>query len=170
LREICPFKKRTPFLCCIYAALAGVLLTEGRGRNKARKMRYNKKNGPVTKVVTRTCAVINPALINRIPVMAPILAPLLGVHFFQGHISLKNGTFCPLFSHDSTFYKDTCLLIRKKKRRLFCMGRTFTVARTDLLHSCPFQLSFSWESNPARVKASGRGAKCYPILKIFAPL
>jgi hypothetical protein len=32
----------------------------------------------------------------------------------------------------------------------------------------------SWESNPARVKASGRGAKCYPrgeypdqILKIF---
>jgi hypothetical protein len=45
---------------------------------------------------------------------------------------------------------------------LLCMGRTFTVARTDLLHNCPFQLSFSWESNPARVKASGRGAKCYP--------
>jgi hypothetical protein len=35
-------------------------------------------------------------------------------------------------------------------------------------------LSVSWESNPARVKASGRGAKCYPrgeypvqILRIF---
>jgi hypothetical protein len=31
--------------------------------------------------------------VNRIPVMAPILAPILGVHFFQGHIFLKNGTF-----------------------------------------------------------------------------
>jgi hypothetical protein len=41
------------------------------------------------------------------------------------------------------------------------MGRTFTVARTGLLHNCPFQLSFSWELAPARVKASGRGAKCY---------
>jgi hypothetical protein len=28
LREICPFKKMTPFLCRIYAALAGVLLIE----------------------------------------------------------------------------------------------------------------------------------------------
>jgi hypothetical protein len=91
--------------------------------------------------------------------MAPILAPLLGVHFFQGHISLKNGTFCPPFSHDSTSFKNMCLLIYRKKRRLICIGRTFTVARTDLLHNCPFQLSFSWESTPARVKASGIGAK-----------
>jgi hypothetical protein len=36
--------------------------------------------------------------INRIPVMAPILAPLLGIHFFRGHISLNNGTFCPLLA------------------------------------------------------------------------
>jgi hypothetical protein len=34
-----------------------------------------------------------------------------------------------------------------------------TIARTDLLHNCPFQLSFSWESALARVKASKRGAK-----------
>jgi hypothetical protein len=42
------------------------------------------------------------------------------------------------------------------------MGRTFTVARTDLLYNCPFQSSFSWESTLARVKASKRGAKLYP--------
>jgi hypothetical protein len=38
---------------------------------------------------------------------------------------------------------------------MLCMGHTFTV-------TCPFQLSCSWESTPACVKASGRGAKCYP--------
>jgi hypothetical protein len=48
--------------------------------------------------------------VNRIPVMAPILAPILGIHFFRGHISLKNGTFCPLFSHDSTSFKNMWLL------------------------------------------------------------
>jgi hypothetical protein len=53
----------------------------------------------------------NTANINRIPVMAPILAPILGVHFFWGHISIKNGTFCPLFSHDSTSFKNMWLLI-----------------------------------------------------------
>jgi hypothetical protein len=43
------------------------------------------------------------------------------------------------------------------------MGHTFTVAQTDLLYyNSPFQLSFSWESTPARVEASYRGAKCYP--------
>jgi hypothetical protein len=34
-------------------------------------------------------------ILNRIPVMAPILAPILGVHFFGEHISLKNETFAP---------------------------------------------------------------------------
>jgi hypothetical protein len=46
--------------------------------------------------------------------MAPILAPILGVHFFRGHISLKNGTFCLLISHDTSSFKDTCFLIRLK--------------------------------------------------------
>jgi hypothetical protein len=36
------------------------VLTELRGRNKPRKIRYNRAtNEPVTKVVTRTCAVVN---------------------------------------------------------------------------------------------------------------
>jgi hypothetical protein len=52
--------------------------------------------------------------VNRIPVMAPLLAPILRVHFFRGHISLKNGTFCPLFSHDSSSFKGTGFLTRLK--------------------------------------------------------
>jgi hypothetical protein len=40
--------------------------------------------------------------LNRIPVMAPILAPAFGVTFLKGRFSLKNGTYCPLFSHDTT--------------------------------------------------------------------
>jgi hypothetical protein len=31
--------------------------------------------------------------LNRIPVMALILAPILGVHSFRGHISLKHENF-----------------------------------------------------------------------------
>jgi hypothetical protein len=46
--------------------------------------------------------------------MAVILRPLLGVHFFGGHISLKNWTICPLFKHDTSSFKDTCLLIELK--------------------------------------------------------
>jgi hypothetical protein len=35
-------------------------------------------------------------------------------YIFSGHISLKNRTYCPLFSHDSTSFKDTCLFIYLK--------------------------------------------------------
>jgi hypothetical protein len=44
--------------------------------------------------------------------MAPILAPILGPHFLGEPISLKNGTFCPLCSQDSSSLKDTCFLFR----------------------------------------------------------
>jgi hypothetical protein len=47
---------------------------------------------------------------NRIPVMAPILAPTLGSFFLKGRFSLKNRTYCPLFSHDSTSFKNMWLL------------------------------------------------------------
>jgi hypothetical protein len=40
------------------------VLSEARG-NKPRKMKYNRKKEPITKVVTRTCAVINPAFITE---------------------------------------------------------------------------------------------------------
>jgi hypothetical protein len=43
--------------------------------------------------------------------MAPLTGPEKGVHFLGEHISLKNVTFCPFFSHDTSSFKDTCLLI-----------------------------------------------------------
>jgi hypothetical protein len=56
----------------------------------------------------------------------------------------------------------------KKEAKVALYGpHLITVARTDLLHNCPLQLSFSCESNLARVKASGRGAKFYPRGEYF---
>jgi hypothetical protein len=75
--------------------------------------------------------------VNRIPVMAPILAPLLGVHFWGEYISLKNGTFCPFSATIQALSRTRAYLLRGNERKLLCMGRTFTVARTDLLHNCP---------------------------------
>jgi hypothetical protein len=52
--------------------------------------------------------------VNSFQAMAPFTGPEKGVHFWGEHISLKNGTFCPLFSHDTTSFKDTCLSIYLK--------------------------------------------------------
>jgi hypothetical protein len=48
--------------------------------------------------------------VNRIPVMVPLTAPLLGV-IFRGHISLKNWPKRLLLRHDTTSFKTTCLFI-----------------------------------------------------------
>jgi hypothetical protein len=42
------------------------------------------------KTPPRYPVIMGPLLINRIPVTAPILAPLFGVLFLNGHIFLKN--------------------------------------------------------------------------------
>jgi hypothetical protein len=52
-------------------------------------------------------------LFNSFQAIAPLTGQKKG-SFFRGHISLKNGTFCPLFSHDTTSFKRTCFLIRLK--------------------------------------------------------
>jgi hypothetical protein len=75
--------------------------------------------------------------LNRIPVMAPILAPILGVHFFRGHISLKNGTFCPFSSHDSSSFKDTCLFIYLKEAKVALYGPHLHWRLHRLFHNCP---------------------------------
>jgi hypothetical protein len=51
---------------------------------------------------------------NRIPVMAPILALILGVHFLGEHISLKMGPFAP-FSATIQRLSKTCALLSKKR-------------------------------------------------------
>jgi hypothetical protein len=49
--------------------------------------------------------------------MVPLTAPLFGVLFLQGHISLKNWTYCPILRESATPYKRTCLLIRLTGKR-----------------------------------------------------
>jgi hypothetical protein len=91
----------------------------------------------------------------------PVMAPILGVHFWGSIFPSKMGPFAPFSATIQALSRTRAFLQSKNEQKLLCMGRTFTVARTDLLHNCPFQLSFSWESNRALVKASERGAKCY---------
>jgi hypothetical protein len=54
-------------------------------------------------------------MINSFHVMAVNKRPSFWSPFFKRCFSLKNGTYCPLFSHDTTFFKDTCLLIKLKQ-------------------------------------------------------
>ena len=49
--------------------------------------------------------------LNRIQAMAPRLAPLLGVYFLWGYISLKKWTYTPLLRHSASPNKGTCLFI-----------------------------------------------------------
>jgi hypothetical protein len=72
------------------------------------------------------------------------------------------GPFAPFSATIQDISKTRAFLLSENERNLLCMGRTFTVACPYLRNNFPFQLSFSWESNLARVKASGRGAKFYP--------
>jgi hypothetical protein len=75
--------------------------------------------------------------INRIPVMAPILEPIFGVHLFWGHISLKIRTYCPLFSHDSSPFKGTCFLIRLIVLLDALYGPHLHWCSHRLFHNCP---------------------------------
>jgi hypothetical protein len=76
-----------------------------------------------------------------------------GGHFL-GRFSIKNGTICPLSSHDSSSFKGTCFLTRLIVLPDALYGPHLHWCSHRLFHNCPFQLSFSWGSNPARVKAS----------------
>jgi hypothetical protein len=53
-------------------------------------------------------------IFNSSPAIMPLAASYFGVDFLKGRFSLKNGTYCPLFSHDTTFFNDTCFLIKLK--------------------------------------------------------
>jgi hypothetical protein len=102
----------------------------------------------------RNFTVAHPYLLNSFQAIAPLTAHEKGVHFLGEHISLKNLPQRVLLRRSRSSFKGTCLLIWKKKQRLLCMGRTFTANKPLPLNNCPKQLSVSWESNTARVKAS----------------
>jgi hypothetical protein len=93
--------------------------------------------------------------------MAPILAPLLRVHFFRGHISLKMGRFAPFLATIQRLSK-TCAFLSKKRSK----GCFVWAAPSLLLAPTYFIIALnmwfvSWELTPARVKASKRGAKLH---------
>jgi hypothetical protein len=54
-------------------------------------------------------------LFNRIQAMVPLTAPLFGVIFLRGHISVKNRTYCPLLRANATPFNGTRLLIYLKE-------------------------------------------------------
>jgi hypothetical protein len=94
--------------------------------------------------------------------MAPILAPILGVHFLGEHISLKNGTFCPLLATIQRLSK-TCAFLFKKRSEGLIVWATPSLLLAPTYFIIALNMWFvSWESTPARVKASKRGAKLYP--------
>jgi hypothetical protein len=66
----------------------------------------------------------------------------------------KMGRFAPFLATIQALSKTCAFLQSEKKQRLLCMGRTFAANKPLPLNNSPKQLSFSWESNPARVKAS----------------
>jgi len=53
-------------------------------------------------------------VVNRIHAMAPITAPLFGLHILKGIFSLKNGTKIVLLIMRTSPFKGTCLFIRLK--------------------------------------------------------
>jgi hypothetical protein len=61
---------------------------------------------------------------NRIQAMVPLTAPLFGVIFLRGHISLKNWTYCPVLRDSTSPFKGTCLLITLKQAKNALYGLT----------------------------------------------
>jgi hypothetical protein len=70
--------------------------------------------------------------INRIPVMAPILAPLLGVHFFPGGIfPSKMGPFAPFLATIQRLSKTRAFLLEKRSEGCFVLAApSLLLART----------------------------------------
>jgi hypothetical protein len=91
----------------------------------------------------------------------PLAAFHFRVYFFRGYITLKNRTYCPLSSHDTSSLKDTCLLIYSKEVPDGLYGTHLHCEPGQLLKIGKEQLGVSWESNSACRKASGRGATLY---------
>jgi hypothetical protein len=47
------------------------------------------------------------------------------------------GPFAPFIATIQALSRTRAFLPSENERKLLCMGGTFTVARTDLLHNCP---------------------------------
>jgi hypothetical protein len=59
------------------------------------------------------------------------MAPLLGVHFFRGHISLKMGRFAPFLATIQRLSKTCAFLFKKKSEGCFVWATpSLLLART----------------------------------------
>jgi hypothetical protein len=87
--------------------------------------------------------------------IAPLTAHEKGEHFFGEHISLKNGTFCPLLATIQALSKARVFLLCHKYSRMVSMGHTFTANKPLPLNNCPEQFEYSRLSRR-------NGAKLYP--------
>jgi hypothetical protein len=66
------------------------------------------------------------------------------------HISLKNGTFCPLLATIQPLSKARVFLSIENEKKLFCMGRTFTANKPLPLNNSPKQLKFQLGIEPGK--------------------
>jgi hypothetical protein len=57
--------------------------------------------------------------------------------FLRGHISLKMGRFAPFLATIQALSKTCAFFLSEKKRRLLCMGRTFTANKPLPLYLGP---------------------------------
>jgi hypothetical protein len=64
------------------------------------------------------------------------------------------GPFAPFLATIQALSSTRVFLSSENERKLLCIGRTSTANKPLPLNNSPKQLSVSWESNPARVKAS----------------
>jgi riboflavin transporter FmnP len=82
--------------------------------------------------------------------MAPILAPILGVYLFQGHIFLKIGHIAPFLATIQRLSKTRAFLLEKRSKVSFVWAApSLSLARTYLIIALNMWY-VSWESNPAR--------------------
>jgi hypothetical protein len=105
---LCPIVMYLKGTILLYKSYLPILLVGFVGT--ARSSSVVRVNGQTVIVLPLPVAWSLALELNRIPVMAPILAPILGPFFLKGRFSLKNRTYCPLFSHDSTSFKNMWLL------------------------------------------------------------
>jgi hypothetical protein len=64
------------------------------------------------------------------------------------------GRFAPFLATIQALSSARAFLLGENERKLLCMGRTSSANKPLPLNNSPKQLSVSWASNPARVKAS----------------
>jgi hypothetical protein len=64
------------------------------------------------------------------------------------------GPFAPFLATIQALSSTRVSFLSENEQKLLCMGHTFTANKPLPLNNSAKQLSVSWESNPARVKAS----------------